>query len=152
VQTALGGSANSAPNNNIIINNNPPLSKDNSPQGEEHEIEVVEVVEDDGFETAWEAYGRKGNKKAAKRYWARLSEKDRNAIMETIPLYLKANPEEQIRKDFSGWINPTYRRWENKIIESQRKPKGNEIPDWMTPEGRARQDQYDKLIEELWNS
>ena len=135
-------------------NNNPPLSKDNSPQGESATIEVVEVVEDDGFETAWNAYGKKGNKKAAKRYWSKLSAKDRKEIMETIPLYIAANPDEQFRKDFSGWINPTYRRWENKIIEpsARRTSKGSDIPEWMTPEGRARQEQMDNLMETIWNS
>lgn len=87
-------------------------NKDISPHGGES------APVDDGFDAAWKAYGRKGNKMAAHRYWKKLSAKDRKAIMDTIPLYLAAMPDEKYRKDFSGWINPTYRRWEDKIVNN----------------------------------
>lgn len=118
-----GGVVESTTNNNIDNNtpyNNPTLFEDKfshkdsiiSPQG----VESAPV--DDGFDAAWKAYGRKGNKMAAHRYWKKLSAKDRKAIMDTIPLYLAAMPDEKYRKDFSGWINPTYRRWEDKIVNN----------------------------------
>lgn len=102
--------------NSILLNNNTPNTlfnnKDISPNGGES------APVDDGFDAAWKAYGRKGNKMAAHRYWKKLSAKDRKSIMDTIPLYLAAMPDEKYRKDFSGWINPTYRRWEDKIVNN----------------------------------
>ena len=66
------------------------------------------------FEVVWAKYGRKGNKQAALRYWRKLSAEDRKAIEAAIPAYL-ASREVQYRKDFSGWINPTYRMWEDEV-------------------------------------
>ena len=66
------------------------------------------------FEVVWAKYGRKGNKQAALRYWRKLSAEDRKAIEAAIPAYL-ASREVQYRKDFSGWINPTYRMWEDEL-------------------------------------
>ena len=87
---------------------------------------IINIEElDDGFEEAWALYGRKGSKVAAKQYWRRLSKADREAIMRTIPIYLAAKPDEKFRKDFSGWINPAYRRWEDKIVGEVAAPKSN---------------------------
>lgn len=109
---------------NISLDNNiPPTTlfdnKDSIPKGGER-------GSDDGFEAAWAAYGRKGNKKSALVYWRRLSAKDRKAIMEAIPLYIAAKPDEKFRKDFSGWINPAYRRWEDKIINDSQQQQSDD--------------------------
>lgn len=105
--------------------NNPTLFEDKS----SHKDSIISpkggesAPVDDGFDAAWKAYGRKGNKMAAHRYWKKLSAKDRKSIMDTIPLYLAAMPDEKFRKDFSGWINPTYRRWEDKIVNNQQQTR-----------------------------
>jgi len=107
------------PNNNIDNNTPITLSKDK---------DISPVPVDDGFEKAWALYGKKGNKSSARSYWLKLSKRDREAIIETIPIYLAAKPDEKYRKDFSGWINPTYRRWEDKIIfEESQRPKSNVV-------------------------
>jgi hypothetical protein len=69
---------------------------------------------DEFFEDCWKQYGRKGNKRAALRYWRKLSTEDRKAIHSAIPAYL-ASREPQFRKDFSGWINPSNRMWEDEV-------------------------------------
>lgn len=77
------------------------------------------------FERAWILYERKGSRKVALKYWMRISEKDRALIISKIPEYIAANPEERFRKDFQGWINPSNRLWENKVIPS---PATNTAP------------------------
>lgn len=107
------------PNNNIDNNTPITLSKDK---------DISPVTVDDDFEKAWALYGKKGNKSSARSYWLKLSKRDREAIIETIPIYIAAKPDEKYRKDFSGWINPTYRRWEDRIIfEDSQRPKSNVV-------------------------
>jgi hypothetical protein len=69
---------------------------------------------DNLFETVWVQYERKGNKKTARIYWNKLKYEDKIAITKAIPIYI-ASREYKYRKDFQGWINPTYRRWEDEI-------------------------------------
>lgn len=114
-----GTDANSIPYNSTTYNTPITLSKDK---------DISPVPVDDDFEKAWALYGKKGNKSSARSYWLKLSKRDREAIIETIPIYLAAKPDEKYRKDFSGWINPTYRRWEDKIIfEESQRPKSNVV-------------------------
>lgn len=89
---------------------------------EENKDIIPTETTDDGFENAWALYGRKGSKIMAHNYWKKLSKADREAIIQTIPLYLAAKPDEKFRKDFSGWINPAYRRWEDKIVGENNAP------------------------------
>ena len=83
----------------------------------------AEATED--FERVWAMYQRKGNKQTAIRYWNKLKEDDRKAIEATIPEYLLATPKEHYRNNFEGWINPTNRKWENKIVPSEEKTPAN---------------------------
>ena len=77
---------------------------------------------DESFERAWAKYGKKGNKRSALLYWRKLSGKDRAEIEASIPEYL-ASRDVQYRKDFSGYINPTYKRWQDKVIVEKKKIK-----------------------------
>tara|TARA_X000001388_G_C2226667_1_gene121403 strand:+ start:1133 stop:1738 length:606 start_codon:yes stop_codon:yes gene_type:complete len=69
------------------------------------------------FDECWAMYGKKGNKKTSLRYWYKLSEKDQITIQENIIPYITSR-EFKYRKDFQGWINPEYRRWEDELIET----------------------------------
>ncbi len=82
---------------------------------------IIREEDKNSFEKAWIDYGRKGNKAAALRYWSKLSDSDRAEIQERIPLYHADNPEVQYRKDFSGWINPANKMWQNKLKSELKK-------------------------------
>lgn len=109
-------------NNNISTTKESTLFGDESPLKVINESINIEVANDEGFEEAWALYGKKGNKQAARTYWLRLKKVDRDAILRTIPIYIAAKPDEKFRKDFSGWINPAYRRWEDKIVGENNAP------------------------------
>jgi hypothetical protein len=85
-------------------------------------VEEVEVEEEENklllseFEYCWKSYGRKGTKASALNYWKKHKQEDRDAIKAKIPAYVSSTPELKYRKDFSGWINPTNRIWENEIV------------------------------------
>ena len=150
---------------NNTDNNNPQLSKDNIPQGGEGVM--VEDVSDDElvFETFRKAY--KGTKRGLNTEFTNFKKKHKD-WREVLPLLLPAYQHQQELREqgkATGCFVPqeknlqTYlnqRCWEEEPHfeqdAAQRRPKGSDVPDWMTPEGRARQDQYDNMMRELWNS
>jgi hypothetical protein len=95
-----------------------------APEGQGNEIVEINVeavgkhgaradnVDQQSFEEAWAAYGKKGTKADAMRYWKQIPKADREAILKAIPLYLKTVSERKFQKNFEGWINPKSRRWD----------------------------------------
>jgi hypothetical protein len=108
---------------------------DSKPDGKQHismEREKIFLVKakssaekpgaSEQFVRCWTLYGKKGNKPTSLRYWAKLKQKDRDAIEARIPAYTHDRIELKYRMDFQGWINPTNRRWEDALateMESQ---------------------------------
>lgn len=70
----------------------------------------------ESFDRVWALYDKKTGKEQAKRYWLKHSEKTRAAIEAKIPAYVASTPDKQFRKNFSGWINPDNKLWENEIL------------------------------------
>lgn len=91
--------------------------------------EVVPLYPNDQqFERCWKAYGRKGTKAKALEYWKKISQPDRDIIETKIPDYVDATSNDPtFRKDFDGWINPKYRRWENEIPKQKLKMVAGDI-------------------------
>ena len=81
----------------------------------------------DRFEKAWEAYGKRGTKMVAFKYWKKYSEEELVAIEEKIPIYVFSTPDKQFRKHFDGWLNPANRIWENEITLSPEQEKEMEM-------------------------
>jgi len=71
------------------------------------------------FERVWEMYGRKGNKQDALGNWLKLSEASRVEVEERIPAYVRSVSEKKYLKDFSGWLNPSKKRWLNEIVPQE---------------------------------
>jgi Helix-turn-helix domain len=73
----------------------------------------------DGFDAIWEAYDLKNGKSQARKAWARLSKRDREAAMAAIPAYVAItdtydeNTGKPKRKYLQGWLNA--KRWEDEI-------------------------------------
>ena len=76
-------------------------------------------VIDERFAECWAMYGRKGNKARALAYWKKLSDKDKDSIQSKIIPYINSR-DPQYRKDFQGWINPTYRMWEDELPQEKK--------------------------------
>ena len=56
------------------------------------------------FESAWEAYQRKGAKKEAYTAWKALKPDERERAVKAIPAYFYANPDIKYRKDFERYL------------------------------------------------
>jgi len=69
----------------------------------------------EGFDRCWTIYQKKGNKSQAFKYWKKLTDDQREAVEVAIPAYVSSRPEKKFRKDFQGWINPEYKRWEDEV-------------------------------------
>jgi len=94
----------------------PPKAKVEEPE--------VEVIDEFHFDTVWEQYGKKGNKKSCKRKWEKLPKKTKRIAIEHIPKYVDATPDITYRKNFETYLNQEC--WNDKIIEPQ-KPRSNVI-------------------------
>ena len=67
------------------------------------------------FERAWDLYQKKvGYKEKLEKKWNSMSQKDRKAAIEYIPLYVISKPDKQYRKNFQTFLNQ--RGWEDEII------------------------------------
>lgn len=74
-----------------------------------------EVKDEYTFERAWDLYKKKvGCKEKLEKKWNSMSQKDRKAAIEYIPLYVISKPDKQYRKNFQTFLNQ--RAWEDEII------------------------------------
>lgn len=67
------------------------------------------------FGEFWELYDKKvGDKKKLEAKWNKLTDKERQDIMNYIPRYIKSQPDKKYRKDPSTFLNNN--AWEDEII------------------------------------
>lgn len=86
-----------------------------------------EIKDEYTFERAWNLYEKKvGCKAKLEKKWNSMSQKDRKAAIEYIPLYVISQPDKQFRKNFQTFLNQ--RGWEDEIIGTSQQPTANEHP------------------------
>ena len=87
-----------------------------------------EVKDEYTFERAWNLYEKKvGCKAKLEKKWNSMSQKDRKAAIEYIPLYVIATEDKKYRKNFQTFLNQ--RGWEDELIGATPPPAAvNEQP------------------------
>ena len=74
-----------------------------------------QVKDEYTFARAWDLYQKKvGCKEKLEKKWNSMSQKDRKAAIEYIPLYVIATEDKKYRKNFQTFLNQ--RGWEDEII------------------------------------
>lgn len=66
--------------------------------------EKTKIPKDEGFESAWLLYRRKGSKKKALEQWARLTDEEREAAKGHIPAYIESVSDIKYQKDFERYL------------------------------------------------
>ena len=85
-----------------------------------------EVKDEYTFERAWNLYDKKvGCKAKLEKKWNSMSQKDRKAAIEYIPLYVIATEDKKYRKNFQTFLNQ--RGWEDEIIGATPPPASGNI-------------------------
>lgn len=80
-----------------------------------------EVKDEYTFDRAWNMYDKKvGCKAKLEKKWNSMSQKDRKAAIEYIPLYVLSQPNKQYRKNFQTFLNQ--RGWEDELIGAKQPP------------------------------
>ena len=80
-----------------------------------------QVKDEYTFARAWDLYQKKvGCKEKLEKKWNSMSQKDRKAATEYIPLYIITPKYKKYRKNFHTFLNQT--PWEDKIIGGPRPP------------------------------
>lgn len=67
------------------------------------------------FDDFWNIYNKKTDKPKCELKWKRLTEKEKAAIMETVPLYVQSTPDVQYRKNPLTYLNG--KCWTDEIIQ-----------------------------------
>jgi hypothetical protein len=71
------------------------------------------------FDDFYNAYEKKRDRPLCEAAWAKLSQRDREAVMQAIPAYIASTPDKTYRKDPSRYLKN--RAWEDEIVQ----PKSN---------------------------
>lgn len=80
-----------------------------------------EIKDEYTFERAWNLYDKKvGCKAKLEKKWNSMSQKDRKAAIEYIPLYVIATEDKKYRKNFQTFLNQ--RGWEDELIGATEPP------------------------------
>ena len=66
--------------------------------------EKPKVSKDEGFESAWMLYRRKGSKKKALEQWSKLTEEERETAKGHIPAYIDSVSDVKYQKDFERYL------------------------------------------------
>jgi hypothetical protein len=90
---------------------------------ENKDIDKGEILEKYPFENFWNLYEKKGNRKTSLSRWQKLPDKTKEKIMQHVPIYVKATPEKQFRKNAETYLNQEV--WNDEIIKSKRQIKNN---------------------------
>ena len=100
------------------------------------------------FERAWNLYEKKvGCKAKLEKKWNSMSQKDRKAAIEYIPLYVISKPDKQYRKNFQTFLNQ--RGWEDELIGATPPPAAiNEKPSEMSQLIARTKDELQNLTED----
>lgn len=107
-----------------------------------------QVKDEYTFERAWNLYEKKvGCKAKLEKKWNSMSQKDRKAAIEYIPLYVLSQPDKQYRKNFQTFLNQ--RGWEDEIIGAAPPPAAiNEKPSEMSQLIARTKDELQNLTED----
>lgn len=107
-----------------------------------------EVKDEYTFERAWNLYKKKvGYKDKLKKKWNSMSQKDRKAAIEYIPLYVLSKPDKQYRKNFQTFLNQ--RGWEDELIGAAPPPAAiKEKPSEMSQLIARTKDELQNLTED----
>lgn len=95
--------------------------------------EKSKIQKDEGFESAWLLYRRKGSKKKALEQWSRLTDEERETAKGHIPAYIESVSDIKYQKDFERYLrdkcfnNVVYKN--NRIVYD-----ANEVKDEQTKE------------------
>lgn len=89
-------------------------------RGKDH---VHEAILWPSFEDFWILYEKKGSKKLSEAEWRKISQRDKEAIMQRVPEYIRSKPDKIYRKDGERFLKN--RTWEDEIIQ-QRRTNGTE--------------------------
>lgn len=71
------------------------------------------------FETAWNLYSKKIERKRAEKIWMKIKDSDIEKILKAIPKYVASTPDLKFRKHFSTWLNNEC--WNDEIEEKETK-------------------------------
>lgn len=105
-----------------------PLKPETEKEKDPNDDDVIDTTNQINidFDFFWSEYDKKvGNKEKLKKKWEKLSENDRQLIMDYIPDYKEAQPDKAFRKNPETFLNN--KSWNDEIIKKLPHKSGNDI-------------------------
>ena len=87
------------------------------PKEKEKEKEKEKVITCFDFESFWNQYEKKGNRKTSEARYSKIKENERELIKSKLPLYIQSTPNKQYRKNAEVWLNQDC--WNDEVSNSQ---------------------------------
>ena len=89
------------------------------PLENENENEIANRIEDkdEAFETFWELYAKKVDRKATEKAWKRIKKSLHDTIYAHVREYVASTPDVKFRKNPASYLNAN--AWENEIIRTE---------------------------------
>lgn len=87
----------------------------------------VAAITPPDFDTFWNTYNKKVGRDKCLKLWAKLSAKDKAECLSYIPLYVKAQPDKQYRKNPETFLRN--KSWHDEIINRTTKPTAADLAD-----------------------
>jgi hypothetical protein len=69
-----------------------------------------------GFDDFWNLYDKKVDRNSCEAGWKKLTQQEKEAIMQHLPSYITSTPDKKFRKDPETYLNR--KAWQNEIIQS----------------------------------
>jgi hypothetical protein len=87
--------------------------------------DAVSAITPPDFDTFWNTYNKKVGREKCLKLWAKLSAKDKAECLSYIPLYVKAQPDKQYRKNPETFLRN--KSWHDEIINRTTKPTAADL-------------------------
>jgi hypothetical protein len=108
-----------------ILKRNKNKNKNKNKKEEQEQAKEINIA----FDIFWDLYDKKIEKDACKAKWIKLTDTEREAIIQYIPNYTLAQPQKKYRKNPETFLNN--RSWEDEIIPTEEsKPKVDKKNEW----------------------
>lgn len=97
----------------------PPATINNNEKKDNNEKNDKDYTVD--FESFWNTYQKKGNKKKSFIQWKKLKPEQIVELNKKVEAYVSSTPDIQYRKNAETWLNPKNEHWNDELV--QQKPK-----------------------------
>ena len=113
--TGLPNETQTKGNQYLVTSNQYPVT--NNHKKDKQKDSASKLASESEFESLWDSYGKKGNRKSCLAKYTKLSKVKQKALISAVPDYVLSTPEKQYRKNLETYINQEC--WNDEIQQNE---------------------------------